>query len=515
MSFKEKLLSKNLGHLLTEHTFRKIVPQNSAKFAATIKRIVDENIKVYIDPDCDPDGYFSAKIMQTMFDILGYSNYVIGRHTVKRHTLSMAYTASLLREGFGAVMLLDSSSNSMDIIKYISERDVICICVDHHTPDYKFSDYPESAVIVNPKIDALYVNECIYDQLSAGALCALLCDYTLQTQFHLAAPREVYLYGVITLYSDICTMNNAYNVAYVTQFQNTQIIDSPLIKLFWDFKYSHFDRNYISFNLVPKLNSLMRMEKFDLLYSLFFEENQIDFSEMSAKILAIHADCKEHTAKLINRCTVEQNDLFAVAYMPTDVVPLDRNFTGLIANHFASSLNQPVICLFPQSPMVLGGSVRDPFSRNLLSLFKTVCYAAGHDAAFGVSVNRVALPTVLTALKNAKDFFNEINDNVIMCNWNNKAVSKEDLLAEMQLMANYNEFGGQGLPKAIGFITVPNNARIFRNDSYTAVYFDGFKFTCFTTAVDIGDTLLVSPTLAGSSYQLLVNNISYSNNRLS
>lgn len=511
-TFVSEIQKRNLDYVLQGNKFQKIAPFNSDRFANLVEKIVNDNLRVYIDPDCDPDGYFSGLIVKRMFDYIGYDNYVVGEHDVKRHTIRQSFMTNLLMQGYDVFIIVDSSSNSMDLIKQILSFGKQLAIIDHHVTAYRFMDYPEDCIVINPKLDA-HERPVIYDALSAGAVCALVCDYVLTTKFKHTSNQELYIYGFITLYSDICDLSNAYNIAFIRRFQNLELLGSDMLQMFWN-EWTHFDRNFVSWNLVPRLNALVRTEHFDILHKIFYEFDSIaDPYACYDEIEAIYQDCRVYIKELVPRCKVTQYRNFAVAMLPEDVERKAHNFTGQVANTIASELNQTVICLYSGSPTRYNGSVRDPYSRNMLSIFQPLCSAQGHGPAFGVEMAKSALPSIVSTLTALNDLFVEEQQNVMLVNWDGR--SKSDVAQEQRVMAEYNEFGGQGLPKALGVVTVKPTWRIFRSTKLISVYGDGMKFTCFVPSVQAGDVLLVSPTLNGSDIKLMVNNVSYTNKQSS
>lgn len=503
MGFIQVLQQRNLDYVVAEQQFRPIIPKNGLDFAKLVKRIQTENLRVYIDYDCDPDGYFSAKCLVDTFRCIGFTNYTLCRHTTKRHVLSEAYVMSVVHSNYDVVFILDSSSDDMNTIKLIADAGIICCVVDHHITSHKFSDFPDTAVVINPKIDARY-SEIFYDCLSAGAITALLCAFTLQSEFTIKPPTDLYLFGAITLYSDIMNMSNAYNIAYISRFQNTQIINSPLIKLFWDDRYDHFDKSYISFKLVPRLNALFRTENFDMLFNLFFTPDQINLDQMKQQIETLYSDCKKYTQRLVESCKVTHFEDFILAIIGYDNDAFARNFTGLVANTIASEYDKPVMCLHQTTPVTWGGSVRDPFSRDLLSVFKSVCYAQGHESAFGIEVPANNIKMITSVLKGEMPSVSDSEGSVIMLDFDKHP---EDMRADLRTMALFNEFGGQGLPIAMGALEIKRNFKIYRDEKKVTIYGNSERFLCFKKAVDYGDVMLVKPTLCGSTYTNMVNSV--------
>lgn len=504
--FIEELKQRGLDYVLNDNPFIPIAPKNSDRFADLVQEIVKNNLSVYIDPDCDPDGYFSARIIKTMFDKIGYTNYIVGQHDHKRHSVRKSIVASLAQQGIDVFILLDSSTNDISLFEFIVSLGCRVACIDHHSTDHSFGDYPESAIIINPVMEH-FDKGISYNELSAGALCALVASYTLKTRYNVVDVIELYLYGVITLYSDSCNLAQAYNIAFIRAFQNQQIIPSDIIQMFLT-PYSHFDRSFISFYLIPRINALMRLEKFDMLYKLFFQTHTIaDKVAFVQEVDEIYKYCKVYTQKLVESCKIDQHKNYVVAILPDGTDFIARNFTGLVANSFADKYNQTCLCLFPSSPTQYGGSVRDPFNRNVLPIFYPYMYAEGHPSAFGVSLDRDKLSNVCLILDSLDDMFESKQEDIIIIPWDGRPF--EDIRAEMQMMSEYNEFSGGKLPKALGIMTVKNSFKIYVSQKYTTIYGGGCKFTCFVKLIGVGDILIATPTSNGSEYKLIVNNVKY------
>ena len=62
MSFMSILQQRGLDYVVDDIKFQPVVPQNGKKFANLLNRIIKENLSVYVDYDCDPDGHFAAKL---------------------------------------------------------------------------------------------------------------------------------------------------------------------------------------------------------------------------------------------------------------------------------------------------------------------------------------------------------------------------------------------------------------------------------------------------------------------
>ena len=620
MTFFETLKEQRLDALLVGNKFVKIKPRNYEKLSYIIDRILRENLKVAIDPDCDFDGLACAWNVKRMFDKLGYTNYVVNRLYFKRHGISIEYASALYRDGFDVVFLLDSSSGDMENIQYLTDRGIYVVVIDHHETKFGFADYPVNSCVINPRIElesyvpeykelyqvllnwmksdkAIFIKEwdgmnitiprshliavfreanytnftfgiqvdercdavlvldsrddytnitkdvvvleipldahretgentssttpyrkvikstglnpmqkIAYGELSCGALCALVCDYILNTH-GIKDNIDMYIMGYITLYSDFCDLSNAYNITYLKRFRDDVINIPPLVKAFMT-KWDSFDREFCSWNIAPKVNAIIRAEKFDLAHKLFYQTPTTsgELEELVENIRVIYAKAREMVE--LSMTDIAKYELTQVVYgiIPTHLANSLRNYTGLLAHRLTSTYNKLAIVVYQQNDSMYAGSVRDPFSRDALSLFETLCKAGGHPPAFGVKIPIRQLEYIA---KYVDGFFEEGQADVIMIDWNGQPI--ESIRQDISLMAEYNEYGGQGLPCAYGLIRVTDRFVIRKREKSTYLFWQGLNFCAFTTCVDVGDLLAIRPVLNGSTIKLLVESIGYQN----
>lgn len=611
MSFMAKLGELNLHTLLLNNRFFKIKPRNYEKLELLVRRIISEHLRVYIDPDCDPDGLFCGLIVKTMFDRLGYDNYVIARHYFKRHVLTIEYARTIIEQKFDVVFLLDSSTNSMEVIKLLADNGISVMVIDHHETSYHWMDYPMGTYLINPCMEASemelvypeleevisswakdnlaifikesdwivpsvsrdtllgifrglsYLNfkigtvvdercDCVlvlderdmyrttykdvvvlassgnevnplgarvlypearlnttaalYRELSCGALCALLCDYVLTRMGH-KDNTDLYVMGYVTLYSDVCKLNNSYNVAFLRQFRDDKLNLCNTIQMFMS-QYDYFNRGFVSFRMVPRINALIRTEHFDILHELFYNPPTDTAARISmmSKIDSIYAESKARSQELFRSCVIKDSwQKVVVGILPEDVPTSARNYTGLVASQLAEKSNALALCLYKKTETTYAGSARDAFGRDALSLMQGMCYAQGHPPAFGVEIPINQLNMVCKLMD---AYFEDGRQDVLIVEWT-EDMPMDKIKADIQVMAEYNEYGGQGLPSAYGFLKVNENCRIKVESHRTLVFWRNLRFVVFSTVLQVGDVLAVQPTVKGPDVELLVKNIGY------
>lgn len=509
MRFREILESRGLADYIQAYKLEKVLPYGARKFIDAIGLIVERNYRVFIDPDCDPDGYFAALTIKEMFDIIGYTNYVVGRHSYKRHTLTVQYARDICAQHFDVVIIMDSGSGSMDVIQEICSCAKLGIIVDHHRTTYKFPDYPNNMIIINPWIENnVKTTRVIYDELSACALASLLVDATLAMKFkdkYDTMYKNHFIYGYITLYSDSCKFN-PYCIAYAKQFKGIQF-NLPRIVKFFMAEYDSLYKNFISYRMIPRINALLRNEYFDLVWQLFFDFDSFEkIPDIRDTVETIYKSSKEYVMLLEGESNYTELSSVIVAYLPENCEPKARNFTGLVANDMCSRYRKPCICLFNENPATFTGSVRDLFNRDLLTIFSQLCYAEGHDPAFGISVKKLELDSVLDIVNDMISDLNESYSDVIIIDWNEYTGTTEELKADISAMAEYNEYAGQGTPNAFGLIKVNSEMRSYPGRAVNKFLWRGMYLTLIGKTAERGDTLLVEPCMSNKT-ELIVKSV--------
>lgn len=500
-SFQEAINERGLRDWLSPRVLRKYVPLNATKWAQAIYDAVNSGMKILIDPDCDPDGYFAGLCLKSTFDRIGYGNYEVVKHVGKRHKLEESYLTSIVENGFSMVIILDSSSSDMEGIRFLCSRGIRVLIADHHDTRFVFKDYPDGCIIVNPRIDMKY-RSIGYSDVSAGVVAAILCDYLLQQWFDIRSNEELYIYGYITLYSDSCNMRDHFNKDFVLQYKDFGALPS-IVSLFMD-KYNSFNRSFVSWRMIPRINSLLRAEEFDFAYKLFYDCNDlminreatIDFIEQ------VYKDSKSLDGSIEEQGTLYERNNIVCLVLPTTHIRY-RNYTGLLAQRLSQKYNKVGVCLVNVSHNSLEGSVRDSLCRDIKSIFQTICFAEGHPPAFGVEMGSSQLENALDILDSADGIYEEKTDMIVV-DWDSIPRSKAEIDAEILQMATYNELSGNNLPIAYAKVTISPDFKIKQWSKVSKASYNGFEFISFSTPIVTGCTVICKPMFQGAGVQMVV-----------
>ena len=507
--FVDILDNMNLKTVIQETDFKIILPLYTKKFASLIKRIAESknSARVWIDGDCDTDGYLSARQIQIMFDAIGHTNYFITKHNYKRHVVNNVFFKNTLEEeNPDYIIILDSSSNARMIMDMCADKHKELIIIDHHESDLVRSNLPENITVINAVIDSMDTGQVSpLNDLSCGAICSLLVEYVMQTQFHedyYKLNGEHFICGYITLYSDNCTFS-LYNIAYAKMVVNRHYPLPPYVECFYG-KYSTLAKYFVSWTFVPRINALIREEEFDLVYDFIFYHDKFMSRFNVDTVKSIHQRSKDYVTELKDSSKVQDYGKFKVARLPNKARA--RNYTGLVAQRFVSEYNLPCIGIIDADNKYYG-SVRAPYDINLLNTFQSACKAEGHPAAFGIEIYKHTYDNTLYMIQNLISdiqFGDSTNKDAIFISMDSFASNSEELHDDLYWMSIYNEFSGKGIPPAYVTLTLNNNHRIYRNDGYTKIRWGAIEIVCFKGYPDKGDKLVMCPRYSNSKMPDLI-----------
>lgn len=446
--FDQYLTANNIDVLTDNSPYSHPTFINENKLFSALDDIIENNKRVMIFSDCDPDGLLSGTQFRDMFRRFNFSNYTMWNYANKKHEIDQSCVYACLENRYDYLIVVDVGINEMNTISKLATFGVTPIIIDHHIGNYSYDEYPENSVIINSSLNNRFDANNFY-RLSAGALVfCLLYKYGSLRRKNLAS---LSVHALITLYSDSVDMEPALNRSIYRLATNLSLSTMPYFVR--DFiGNSVFRRRFIEFTLVPKINSLFRSEQFDLINKYFFEED-IDTKERSYYLERIK-ELHENSRALVDRVTdlVKREELnnFVLANLNTSGIPVSQyklyNYTGLIANNLASEYGKPCIVLCDAGNQIKG-SFRDNLGRDYLQIFSQVCKCGGHPAAFGIHIDYFDLSSFIDMMKYTIDTnftIERIRDNLIIP----MSTPKPDKNL-LDRIAMYNEFSGITLPIAL------------------------------------------------------------------
>lgn len=503
--FQDELRKRNLEWVLDINSFYRVLPKGSYRFLQVIKDVVDRNERIYIDGDCDIDGYMSALCFKLMFDTIGYSNYEVTRHSYKRHQLSKGFvTNNVINRGFRFMIIVDSSSNSKELIQYLNDKGVFVVVIDHHTVKYRRSEFnSDMTIMINPHWDEQEEpDQLIFTKfMSAGALSSLIVDASVKILWpqHYSYLYNWHLvYGYITLYSDCCKFNS-YNVAYAKYVTALGGKMPPIVQFFmteWDI----LSKNFVSFKFAPRVNALIRTECWDIVWELFYNFPSFIKKYTLESIDTVYLGAKNFLRQLIS--SAKNYDLNNLRVVILPALPKARNFTGLVSNEISGQCQKPVLTLVLTAENYYEGSIRDLYNRDVLSVFQQVCCAQGHKSAFGVKFPNTEFQNIVYYCNDMMESFQYSQEPIIL-NWELEFKSPKALEHDFMLMSTYNEYAGGEFPLAYGLKTLTDPMVITNYEKRSVVTWGNYQLVSFSTLVpDV--TALIEPTKTTKGSELII-----------
>lgn len=381
--------------LLNPREFRNIKPWGADKLCDFIEDIKkSEESKVIIIPDADVDGILSAKEMLDTLMVLTPADISVYRHSYKMHGLSMPILYEILKNGCTHVVIVDSSTNDMEELTWLASKGIKILVIDHHNSNYALEEYPKEVLVLNNKMCLKEGIQVPYREVSCGALVALYCNY-LYSYYGLAMSNMYWTYAMLTLYSDGMDLFDEFNVMLIAYARSVSVLDTTLRGLASK-KEAGLNRELLTFSISPKINACLKANNFNPVLELFFDKDLTSKrqKELCTEINNFNGYIKDYMNTLEGTLLPTVCGSIGVVDMSTLINDEVIDFKGTIANRSAEQLGKLVIAYYTKGGTCYA-SVRDPYNRDVLSIFKEVCSADGHKSAFGFTVKESNLESLV------------------------------------------------------------------------------------------------------------------------
>ena len=413
------------------------------------KHITNNNL-IYQVIDYDVDGIASGAVSFLIFKhILKYKRYkVIINNRSWRNGINDTIVSQILdinkNRKIGLMITSDHGSSDGNRLKTIKDNDIDVIVTDHHVPSE--SNSPEGIVdaFVNHKrSDSLFTNDItgtavVYFTLFYYALKYMKVNKDLIDEFYKLMP-----YVGLTTISDSVDMGDWVNRKLVKYTLNV-LNSNKKLDYFWEvvkdkITNSWFiDQEFISFNLIARLNSPGRISDPSISFKLMIADSYSKAEELLEKVTNINEERKNIQNEAMKNLDKE--------YISKDLtVAYKKNISG-IQGIIASKLlykNKSSIsfCFTEEHSETLSGSARSINKSisliDILNQLKHKNYIkrfGGHAAACGVEIDKDSL----------EQFFNDINEILKNKKLNTIMYTVDDIItSERQLyktfMANVAE----------------------------------------------------------------------------
>ena len=379
--------------------------------AKLLLKHIENNSKVFIQPDSDVDGFTSSAILINYLYKL-YPDFVLNNikydvHNNKEHGIDLDF----IDDDIKLVIAPDASSNEADIHKVLYDKGIDVLVIDHHNAE----GYSPWACVINNQISD-YPNK----NLSGAGMVYKFCCY-LDKLLGVEFADEFIDLAVFGIIADVMDLRH-----FETRRMIVKAIEnfrSPFLNVLASAGSFQSGIEIIpktfSWTLAPAVNAICRVgsrEDKKIVFEAMLEHlaneevpstkrgHKGETELLCEQAARVAKNVKAGQDRLRDKLSAEFEELIEaknltlnkiLALKMKDSTQDDRNITGLVANKLMSKYQRPVLVL---SKRVLeDGSVHWAGSgRNggdgLISFQKflndsgLVDWAQGHDNAFGVSI---------------------------------------------------------------------------------------------------------------------------------
>ena len=468
-NFLQILNSSKYKYLVEDYDIRDIDLGDAYKrFGKFIVNAINNKLRVYIKPDVDCDGVFSAIQIKMLFDKLYYENYVVEPITERTHGID-DYFARTVIQSYDAVIIVDSSTNCIEQLNKMAEYGKKVMVIDHHMPSVDLSDYHENVTMINSK----FINEDFC--FSAGALISLLC-YDFFKGFKVER-RDFIELGAITIYSDSCFIDK-WNLAIIRLSQIfSEYVIPQCIRPFMN-EYCVYGRDFFNYTLNNRINACLRGEEFSIINNFIQGIYEMD------KIEECYKKSKEYTEQLIQTCNVVSMKNIVFVFLSEGGKA--SNYTGLVANYYSTLTNKACYVVSQD----LKCSLRDAQQRDLLHITMLYFRGGGHKCAFGFKLRYDQLQEFQKFCEMLDNF---LKDNI-----------SEDIIVEdfryLNEMADFNEVSNVN---ALIKHRITKEDTIKKYKSIFNIQIGSNKVVAFKP-VRYGDIIYIKPSLGKNTNKLNV-----------
>lgn len=385
---------------------------------------------VLIHCDVDVDGIGSGYITKRFCEqnTTGSVKYCINKDKI--HGIQQYQVAQVNRLKIGLLIIVDSSSNEIDIIK---QMDCDVLVIDHHEVDEskkskvigKTNDGHDYIIVNNvlpgqdpEKIKQWLVelgvetSEKIEKYESTDMMACGLTSYELYRLYQLAYGKEnmlenmmLYQWSAITLFTDAIQMLNERNQWYVQHTINQMEIEPTL-----EIMMRHLDRfqatinkQFISFKLAPAINKAIRADEGKQALVVVLAAPQ------RINELAPYAEMQKNAVE-----SGKQNPevLGCMIYKDITNTGISRNYTGVIAASLSGD-NHKSSAVFCVADGRAQGSFRGISGqvdyRSFFEKHSAGNFAQGHKAAFGFDIELNELYCIFRDLEQIESVASDID----------------------------------------------------------------------------------------------------------
>lgn len=430
------------------------------------KLVENKDKRFLIVGDYDFDGISSTTIIKRLFNYLNInSNFYIPSRLKEGYGLNDNIVKIARENNFDCLFLVDNGIVCNEQINLANSYDLKVFIIDHH----EYQKLPDAFSIIH---SALVDKK--YKDLSAAGLC-----YLLSTLFY-KDDLSLTLAGISTI-SDVMSVVG-FNRFLILEAMN-KLKGGTITKLNELNDNEPFTYESLSFNVIPKVNAISRMEPLgnpNLLVKFFNEESNQEYLKF---INDINEYRKKETKRMVNEAYHLIND-DNIQILSSNT--FKEGLCGVLASRFNHSLNKPIIVL-SESSNEFKGSGRSSENFNIYDAFKNFEHFSsfgGHSQAIGLSFDKKYLVEFKSFVKNLE--IKEEEKDAFVVDTNNIDLN---IIEEIEKLEPF----GASFKKPLFVIKNENYKKIIINGKYAKYLINNnFSAICFDESKkDINPTYFI------------------------
>lgn len=424
---------------------------------------IARNSKIFIFIDGDNDGFDSSAILLSNLRKVFKRDFDYALHVNKKHGIEV----ELIPEGTNLIIAPDSLSNEYEIYEELAKKGIEIILLDHHECE-KDSEF---ATIINPKLpQSTYPNTEI-----SGA--GMVYKFIQEIDKRLGTNEADY-------YLDLVAFGMVGDAMKISEKETKWLVTKGLSQINNDFLKELIKKNLedgteltpnvLSFKLLPKINSLIRVgtqeDKLELFKAMCGHEE----TTINPKLRRPNKEESygERVSRICNNTYAKQarmrDKIYEELKLQIAEKDLDKNriivlnvksdfpdnFTGYIASKVVGDYRKPVVILREdnkeENEGFRVGSLRgyDPLIAdtntflNTLGLFE---YVSGHNQAAGVKIKFENIKYLNELINEALYELDADESYMVDLIMNAKSLTKDFILD----VSRYDKLWGKGLDQPL------------------------------------------------------------------
>jgi len=337
--------------------------------------------KIVIHIDQDNDGVNSGAL--TYSYLKNFTDNVSYIHSQREDGHGVEMSENLIDDDTDLLIIIDSSSNSVDACKRISEKGIQIIIIDHHKIDIR-NDF---CILVNPQSQGCkYPNKNSSASVIAWQVIRVLDDY-----FSSSLSHNYISMAAIGLIGDVMSLKEDENRYIVSEGLQRKNLCLGILALLDVLKKDSNTVNTtdVSFSISPCLNACARKNKLELAIQLLIETDYQKCLIIAREVVELNEMRKKEQLNYFNDLLPSTMNSIANKDKCIIIVnnEIGKGYRGLVANNFAEEFQRTVFVVSENDDEnYYSGSFRTfgdfnvrEFLKDVSNLIKIV----GHDTVGG------------------------------------------------------------------------------------------------------------------------------------